>query len=580
MAAKPEPVGFFSYVHDDDVHETGRLTLLHGRLVGEIGFHTAENFEIFFDRHNIKWGQQWRQRVNGSLASAIFLLPVITPRFFRSQECRRELERFLEIEAKLGRDDLIFPIYYFNCPILNDPERRKGDPLAEAIAGRQYLDLRDFRFEPFTSPTLGRLLASMAEQIVEAMVRGTPAQADPAGPAEDSPKPVKQAETQSATSGEAASQPTARSGPVDKSEPPTHIVDQLHRGDFTNLTDAVAAAKPGDRIVVRPGLYREGIVIDKVVEIIGDGELGAVVIEATNKHTVQFKATAGRIVNITFRQAGGGNWFCVDIAQGRLNLEGCDITSQSNACVGIHDGADPWLRQNRIHDGAQSGVFVYENGQGVLEDNDVFANALSGVEIKQGSNPTIRRNRVHDGKGSGVFVNDTGQGVLEDNDIFGNARAGIEIKKGGNPTVRRNRIHDGKKGGIFVYENGQGVLEDNDIFGNAIAGIEIKQDGNPTVRRNRIHDGKQSGVYVHDNGKGVVEENDILANTFAGVSTSEGGDPTVRVNRIHKNGRAAIRVYDGGRGTFEGNDLRDNTMGAWDIADDCVEHVVRKDNTE
>src|SRR3954447_22786712 len=165
MAERPDPVGFFSYVHDDDAHEGGRLAQLHARLVGEVGFHIGR-FEIFFDRRNIRWGQQWRERIEGSIASSVFLFPVITPRFFQRPECRRELERFLDIEKQLNRNDLIFPIYYFNCPLLNDAERRKSDLLAEIIAARQYFDSREFRFEPFTSPRLGQLLADMAGQIV------------------------------------------------------------------------------------------------------------------------------------------------------------------------------------------------------------------------------------------------------------------------------------------------------------------------------------------------------------------------------------------------------------------------------
>ena len=144
--------------------------------------------------------------------------------------------------------------------------------------------------------------------------------------------------------------------------------------------------------------------IDKPLEIIGDGELGDVVIQATGKDVLVFKTTMGRISNLSMRQMGGGQWYGVDIAQGRLELEGCDITSQSLACVAIHDGADPRLRRNRIHDGKQTGVAVYKNGQGTLEDNDIFGNALAGVEIKTGSNPMLRRNRIHDGKTGGIYV--------------------------------------------------------------------------------------------------------------------------------------------------------------------------------
>src|SRR5262249_51890207 len=137
-------------------------------------------------------------------------------------------------------------------------------------------------------------------------------------------------------------------GPVGKNEPRTRIVDALYRGDYPTLTDALKAADPGDRILIRPGLYREGVVIDKPVEIVGDGELSEVVIEANGSNAVSFQANIARVANLTLRQTGGGATYCVDIAQGRLDLEGCDITSQGLTCVGIHDGADPRLRRNRI----------------------------------------------------------------------------------------------------------------------------------------------------------------------------------------------------------------------------------------
>ena len=215
-------------------------------------------------------------------------------------------------------------------------------------------------------------------------------------------------------------------GPAGKNEPQTRIVDALHRGDHASLTDALKAAQPGDRILIRPGLYREGVVIDKPIEIIGDGELGEVVIEANGKDTILFQANMARIVNLTLRQAGDGN-FCVDITQGRLDLEGCDITSQGLSCVGIHDGADPRLRRNRIHDGKEAGVFVYKNGQGTLEDNDIFANAEAGVEIIEGSSPTLRRNRISQNAYEAIRVHNGGGGIFEDNDLRGNTKGAWKI---------------------------------------------------------------------------------------------------------------------------------------------------------
>lgn len=536
---RQQPLAFMSYVRFEDEHEDGRLTLFRQRLSGEVRVQTGEEFPIFQDRNDIRWGQNWKERIEESLDEVTFLIPMITPSFFNSPACRDELEKFLEREKELSRNDLILPVYYVDCPLVNDEAKRVRDKLAQVVADRQYGDWRDLRFEPFTSPQVGKRLAELAVQVREALERtagparrpatGKPS-ADRATRAQAAEPLVSQAERAESPSDMAE---PAR-GPTTKTEPPTLVVDPMHRGDHTTITAAIEDASPGDRILVRPGLYQEGLVIDKPLEIIGDGERDEIVVQATGADALRFKTTMGRVGNLTLRQTGGGDWSCVNIAQGRLELEGCDISSQSLSSVAIHGGADPRLRRNRIHDGKGSGVFVYESGLGVLEDNDIFGNEYSGVSIKGGSNPTLRRNRIHDGKQGGVYVFENGLGLLEDNDIFGSTAAGVAIREGSNPILRRNRIHDGKAGGVFVYENGRGVLEDNDIFGNRLTGVEIKEGGNPTLRR----------------------------------------------NRINNNGYEAVWVREGSGGTFEDNDLRDNPKGAWDISADSESNVKRARNLE
>ena len=65
-----------------------------------------------------------------------------------------------------------------------------------------------------------------------------------------------------------------------------------------------------------------------------------------------------------------------------------------------------------------------------------------------------------------------------------------------------------------------------------------------------------------------------------GVEIKEGGNPTLRRNRIAENGYQAVWIYNGGQGTFEDNDLRGNTRGAWLVAEDCKDKVIRRRNQE
>ena len=194
-------------------------------------------------------------------------------------------------------------------------------------------------------------------------------------------------------------------------------------GGTSHVSAAIKAAKPGDRILVRPGLYEEGLVVDKPLEILGDGPVSDIEIRARDADVLGSRpvrpggepdaAPGRRQGELVWRRYHPGA-----AGAGRLRHQQPEL-----ACVVIRDGADPRLRRNRIHDSKKGGVLVFDSGLGTLEDNDITGNALSGVAIRTGGNPAVRGNRIHDDKQSGVYV-DKGQGKLEDNDITGNALSG------------------------------------------------------------------------------------------------------------------------------------------------------------
>jgi F-box protein 11 len=246
---------------------------------------------------------------------------------------------------------------------------------------------------------------------------------------------------------------------------------------------AITAAQPGDRILVRPGLYQEGLVIDKPLELIGDGPVQDIEVHASGRNALLFRANIARVANLTLRQLNSEDeWFAVDIAQGRLELEGCDISSQSRASILIRNGADPRVRRNRIHDGQQGGVLVQDSGLGTLEDNDITANRYSGVMILTGGNPTVRRNAIRYNRQAGVLVADGGLGTLEDNEITNSGYAGVEIRHEGNPILRGNRINHNGTHAIWIHSSARGTVEDNDLRDNAQGPWSVAEDSEPYVK--------------------------------------------------------------------------------------------------
>jgi hypothetical protein len=275
----------------------------------------------------------------------------------------------------------------------------------------------------------------MAKQIIVAMGRG---HAPPTS--RKAPMPPRNPAGENLAIREVSA---AMRAPQHKSEPPTRIVDALHRGDHTTVTAALQAAQPGDRILVRPGLYCEALTIDKPVEIIGDGVADEVVIvsEIKDKDTITFYANMGRIANLTLRQTGGEHGSCLFIGQGRLDVEDCDIMCSGGAGVTVTGGADPRLRRNRIHDCGDDGIFVVGKGLGTFDDNEICANTRYGVRILGEAHPTLRRNRIGENGAVAIGIFDGGYGLFEDNDLRGNANGAWAIAPNClSKVVRRNNL--------------------------------------------------------------------------------------------------------------------------------------------
>ena len=168
---KKKPVAFMSYVHFDDRSENGRITQFREFLSTEVKMQTGEDFSIFQDRQDIAWGVNWKELITKSIDNATFLIPIITPGFFKSKNCREELELFIKREKDLKRNDLILPVYYVSTPLIDDPENRIKDNLAQIIADHQFADWRKLRFEDMNSIRIKEALEGLAIQIRKAMER-------------------------------------------------------------------------------------------------------------------------------------------------------------------------------------------------------------------------------------------------------------------------------------------------------------------------------------------------------------------------------------------------------------------------
>ena len=161
-----DATGFWSYVHKDDEAEKGRIEQLAHDLVAEYEMITGETIKLFYDRDSIEWGDNWRAVIDENLLTAAFFVAILTPRYFTSKECRRELQTFARAAKKLGISSLVLSVKYVDVPALDDDEPQ--DELIALVKQFQYEDWRQLRFADVNSSEYRQAVAKMAKRLVNA----------------------------------------------------------------------------------------------------------------------------------------------------------------------------------------------------------------------------------------------------------------------------------------------------------------------------------------------------------------------------------------------------------------------------
>ncbi len=368
-------------------------------------------------------------------------------------------------------------------------------------------------------------------------------------------------------------------------------------GQYRTIYGAINAAREGDRILVRPGkynarnrfgpeaAYRTGpILINKRVEIIGDGPRKEIVVEdAFGEGCFRMQTHQATLRNLTLVHNHPSKC-AVEVVVGQLLIEDCDITDKGLSCVNVRGPMSEVTLKGCNIEGdhfqmrKQVGVLVYNRASAFIENCDIIASHLSGIEVRDGGRLNIRGSKVRNGYAAGILVREQAEAVVTDCEIYRNANPGISVSNGSKVTCLQSRIYDGKTVGIFIGSQSQGTIEECDIYGNTNSNVQIARGSNPIFRKSKIRDGRGDGVWAFEQGQGILEDCDIFGNAYAGIRICEESAPTIRHCNINGNGHQAIWVHDNGKGTVEDCDLTGNKRGSWLI--ESGGQVSKKNNQE
>lgn len=515
-----KPKGFWSYARGDDDHLDEVLTSLREKIEGEISMLLGHDVDIFQDIEDLRAGDLWAETLKGSLTQATFFIPVLTPRFFNRSWCRDETLTFLREAEAQGVVPLVFPIRFVEYDADEDCEVRA------ALSTFQHMDFRNWRFE--SDPTKRARLLNDFGRDVKSKLKLPPKPAPKAAA-----KPAKSSEP---TKEIAEAQETFK--PAPKPVVQELVVDPWPgRGDFDTIDAAIKAAEPGARILIREGTYTENLVLDKPLELIGEGAADAVLVGVDKDHAMKVTAPMGLVRNMRFlRGEGEGNKVAVWVTAGRCQFEDCSFTSHALSAVAVEGlGTAPQFLRCRFLGSKEAGAHVFDQATPRFDDC-----------------------------------------VLRDNGLHG-----LAVQERADPVVQRCVMSDNMYNGLHCYECGRGQFGDCEMSTNGTYGVQIKKEADPDLQGCLLKENRQTGVFCYEDGRGRFTDCEMASNGFDGVATAEGGALRLRACRLldnHAWGFVAVDAYGGG--TVENCEFRGNNRGAWHFANGSEGNVIRRNNIE
>ncbi len=351
-----------------------------------------------------------------------------------------------------------------------------------------------------------------------------------------------------------------------RSQAPRHrsdalVVSRTGQGDCLSLGVALRRAAPGSRIIVKPGTYRESLVVDKAVEILAGGEPSEVVLEGLDAPCLTLQSEGVRICGFTLVASGapkGKSFPALEATGGSASVEDCVVTSDGQAAVAVRGtGTRLTMARCRVQNCPGVGVLVFDRGEATLDRCALSGLGGAGILAERGGLPTLLRCTIHHTQG-GILVQDEARGHFEDCNVYRNARSGVRVQGHTQALFRRCRIHDGEDFGVSCVQRGQASFEDCDIFGNTSSNVQITGGSSPHFRQCRIHDGHEYGILATEEGLGTLESCDIQGHKLSALVITLGANPLVRSCRIHGGQGTGVNVSEGGLGALEDCEISDN----------------------
>ncbi len=182
-------------------------------------------------------------------------------------------------------------------------------------------------------------------------------------------------------------------------------------GDFATISEAIRSARTGARILIRPGVYRETVVLTKNIELVADGPVGSVVIAPQDAPCLRQSLGSQVVRGLTLQSHHAP---AVQLNGGALTIEDSQITADSSDSVTMK-GTETRLvmRRSRLHDGPGHGIAATDDARLELIECSIVGHGGDGIRLAGKAQLRAYDSRITDNRQAGVRALERAAAQLE-----------------------------------------------------------------------------------------------------------------------------------------------------------------------
>lgn len=375
------------------------------------------------------------------------------------------------------------------------------------------------------------------------------------------------------------------------------VVGKSGVADFDKIQSAIDAAKNGDTIVVKPGLYKETLNINKAVTI--KGERNEII-----KHDVSMFGENMWNKDADFRKSDSykqnfyqNELFWNEVRQNQTkyvdervlvlvdnrktckvtapaSIEGIAFTHNRNVAQLMAEYFNYYAFYKEEELAFLSWVGVNEKEEFSLVevsadakfyDVACYCSGQYGLEVSDGS-PKFNSCYVYWSARSGVLISAEATPEFVNCLVKFSGRNGVVAYEFSNPKFFQCMISDNIQNGLAVQENATGTYKELYIFRNGFdgddgySGIGVFHDSSPTVIDSYCNENRNAGLVVRQRSRGIFRNNKFHKNGTHGVLVREESEPIIENCEMSNNKSFGIYFINDTTAIVQNCEIKNNSQ--------------------